>query len=90
MKIRQWDIWKAKPPGFERDHWFVVLSGQERLDSSRAGQINALACFTLRGELLPTDVRLNAADGFAAPTTCQCDLVWFLNKSMLHSKLGEV
>jgi hypothetical protein len=40
MKIRQWEIWKARPAGFERDHRFVIVSGQERLDSPRHHQIN--------------------------------------------------
>jgi hypothetical protein len=35
MKISQWEIWKTRPEGFASDHWFVVLSGQERLDSVR-------------------------------------------------------
>ena len=45
MKIRQWEIWKSRPPGFERDHWFVIVSGQERLDNPQHRQINGLACF---------------------------------------------
>lgn len=90
MKIRQWDIWKARPAGFSSDHWFVVVSGQERLDSPRFHQINGLACFTLRGDPLSTDVRLNSADGFSAPTVCQCDLLWFLDKRKLISLLGAV
>ena len=90
MKIRQWEIWKARPQGFETDHWFVLISGQERLDSPRHHQVNGLACYTLRGEPIATDVRLNSADGFTAATTCQCDLLWFLDKRKLHSTLGMV
>lgn len=90
MKIRQWEIWKARPPGFEKDHWFVIVSGQERLDSPRHNQVNGLACFTLRGNVLKTDVRLNGADGFQTPTVCQCDLLYFLDKTTLHDPLGPV
>jgi len=90
MKIRQWEIWKTKPEGFASEHWFVVISGQERLDSQRHHQINGLACFTLRGNPLLSDVRLNGADGFPAPTVCQCDLVYFLDKSKLSGRLGIV
>ena len=90
MKIRQWEIWKGRPEGFVTDHWFVVISGQERLDSPRFFQVNGLACFTLRGQPMPTDVRLNAADGFPAATVCQCDLAYFLDKRKLHSPLGAV
>ena len=90
MKIRQWEIWKGRPPGFEKGHWFVIVSGQERLDNPQHRQINGLACFTLRGEAGKTDVRLNSADGFEAPTACQCDLLFFLDKSRLQSPLGAV
>src|SRR5437763_1464752 len=89
MKFRQWEVWKARPQGFEKDHWFVIVSGQERLDSNRT-YVNALACFTLRGDPGKTDVRLNGADGFDAPTVCQCDLMYFLEKRELHSGLGSV
>jgi mRNA-degrading endonuclease toxin of MazEF toxin-antitoxin module len=90
MKPRQWDIWKCKPPGFEREHWFVIISGQERCDASRMQLVNGLACFTLRGSQGPLEVRLNGADGFDLPTVCQCDFIYPLPKSMLHSPLGQV
>jgi hypothetical protein len=88
MKVRQWEIWKCKPEGFERDHWFIILSGQERLDSRT--EINGLACFTLRGTPRKTDVPLNGADGFNAPTVCQCDFIFPLRMASLHSGLGSV
>jgi hypothetical protein len=90
MKIRQWEIWKAKPEGFERDHWSVVISGQERLDAPRFNQVNGLVCYSLRGQPASTDVLLNAADGFQAATVRQCDLVFLLDKSKLHSQIGTV
>ncbi len=90
MTIRQWEIWKARPISIEKEHWFVILAGTERLESSRHVQINGLACFTLRGTARSTDVRLNAADGFEAATVCQCDLIYFLQKGQLHSRLGIV
>jgi hypothetical protein len=90
MKYRQWEIWKARPEGFASDHWFVLVSGQERLDSPRHHQVNGLACFTLRGLLAISDVRLNSADGFTSPTACQCDLLYFLDKRKLHSSQGLV
>ncbi len=90
MKLRQWEIWKAKVEGIAVDHWFILISGQERLDSSHYHQINGLMCSSFRGEPSSIDVRLNAADGFAAPTVCQCDLVWLLDKRKLHAHLGTV
>ena len=88
--IRQWEIWKARPIGMGKDHWFVILSGEDRLRSSNHSQVNGLACFTLRGPLSSTDVQLNSADGFEAPTACQCDLLYFIDKSKLHSRVGQV
>jgi hypothetical protein len=90
MKIRQWEIWKARPAGFESDHWFVVVSGQERCDEPRQLLVNGLACWTLRGEVRKSEVRLNGADGFAVSTVCQCDFIFGIEKSRLHSPLGMV
>lgn len=86
--MKQWEIWKGKPPGFEREHWFVILSANERITARN--QLNGLACFSLRGNPSPVDVRLNGTDGFDAATVCQCDLVYFLDKAKLHSPLGPV
>jgi hypothetical protein len=90
MKVRQWEVWKCRPEGFERDHWFVVVSNQERCDSERLLLVNGLACFTLRGDPRGTEVRLNGADGFDSPTVCQCDFLYPLPKAKLHSRLRSV
>src|SRR5438105_4632188 len=90
MKLRQWEVWKTRPPGFQTDHWFVLISGQERCDEPRQLRVNGLACFTLRGRLNLVEVQLNSADGFPAPTACQCDFVYSLEKTKLHSGQGFV
>jgi hypothetical protein len=90
MIVRPWEIWKARPHGVAQDHWFVILAGEERLQSPTHNQINGLACYTLRGSIRSTDVVLNSADGFQARTVCQCDLIYLLEKKMLHSCLGLV
>ena len=90
MSLRQWQIWKCRPPGFERDHWFVLLSGQERLEHPHGRQVNGLACYKLQGDPKKLDVRLNGADGFDGPTVCQCDFIFALDKTKLHSSLGAV
>ena len=90
MRIHQWEVWKTRPPGFEADHWFVIISGQERCDEPRQLMVNGLACFTPRGGLRRSEVQLNGADGFSAPTACQCDYVYCLEKSKLHSGQGLV
>jgi hypothetical protein len=88
--MRQWELWKARPPGFQTDQWFVIVSGQERCDEPRQLMVNGLACFTLRGQLRKTEVQLNGADGLSAPAACQCDYLYPLEKSRLHSNLGPV
>ena len=43
-----------------------------------------------RGSLRKSDVQLNRADGFSAPTPCQCDYVYCLERAKLHSGQGQV
>ncbi len=88
--MRQWEIWKGRPDGVSRDHCFVLVSNQERLSSERRLTCNGLICFTLRGSPLTTEVRLNSADGFEHETVCDCDVMYLLAKSNLHSRIGMV
>ena len=88
--MRQWEIWKGKPEGFEKEHWFVITSGAERCDDPRSTIVNGLACFTLRGPPTIRDVVLDAADGFEQATACVCDFFFALKKSTVHSSLGSV
>ena len=90
MTLRQFEIWKCKPAGFEKAHWFVIVSGNERCAAERQTMVNGLACFTLRGEAAKTDVRLNGADGFDTPTVWPCDFLYSLPKSSLHDRIGVV
>ena len=90
MKLRQWEIWKALPAGFGKPHWFVLLSNQERLDSQRHHAVNGLCCYTMRGQLEPADVQLDAADGLDTASACQCDFIWVLEKGKLSHGRGMV
>ncbi len=90
LELRQWKVVKGRPPGFEREHWFVIISSDERCRESRLHQVNALACFTLRGTPTPRDVVLDQADGLEMPTVCACDFLFILNKAGLHSPAGTV
>jgi hypothetical protein len=67
-----------------------VISPQERCDEPRQIAVNGLACFTLRGAVWRSGVLLDSADGFAAPAVCQCDFIYGLLKSKLHSGGGMV
>ena len=90
MRIRQFEVWKCQPPSFERAHWFVIVSGAELCATERRLMVNGLVCFSLRGEMSKTDVRLNGADGFDAATICQCDFVYALPKARLSEGRGTV
>lgn len=90
MTPRQFEIWKCKPEGFGKAHWFVIISGNERCAEPRQVAVNGLACYTLRGPAGKLDVLLNSADGFTASTACQCDYFFPLPKSGLHDKMGAV
>jgi hypothetical protein len=88
--MNQFEIWRAKPEGFPRAHYFVIISGQERCEDARTQQYNALACFTLRGNPTKLDVVLNGADGLDCRTACQCDFLYVLPKASLLERKGSV
>ena len=90
MNPRQFEVWKCKPAGFEKAHWFVIISGTERAQDSHELLVNGLACWSLQGDASKIEVRLNSADGFRKPTVCQCDYFFPLPKSGLHDKIGLV
>jgi hypothetical protein len=90
MNVRQFEVWKAKPEGFQNDHWFIIISNTERGQSPQVTRVNGLACFTLRGHAKLADVLLDSSDGFASPTVCACDYLHGLDKAKLHSPLGAV
>ncbi len=90
MNIRQWEVWKSRPVGFERDHWFVIISGQERCHEPKQIAVDGLACFSYRGSQRKSEVKLNSADGFPQPTLCQCVFIYSLAKSGLHDCVGSV
>jgi mRNA-degrading endonuclease toxin of MazEF toxin-antitoxin module len=90
MNPRPFEVWKTRPPGFETDHWFVIVSPPEVCSSDREFAVNGLACFTLRGEAQKVDVRLNGADGFDRPTVCACDHFYHLDKRRLSDSRGPV
>ncbi len=90
MSFHQWEVWKCRPPGFERDHWFVLISPNELCAEPRELLVNGLACYTLRGNPDKVEVRLNAADGFSTATVCDCDFLFALQKRGLHDNLGMV
>ena len=86
--MTQWEIWKGTPAGMEREHWLVLISSPARI--ARSERINGLVCFTLRGQLLPTDVYLDEAEGFDGPTAVPCDVMFLLFKSHLKDRIGYV
>jgi hypothetical protein len=88
--MRQWEILKGQPPGFKAPHWFVILSAAERCQEPKLHQVNALACFTLRGQPASRDVVLDTADGLEAPTAVPCDFVFVLDKAGLKDSRGLV
>jgi hypothetical protein len=88
--MNQFEIWRAKPDGFPRAHYFVIISGQERCADVRTQQYNALGCFTLHGKPNKLDVVLNGSDGLDCPTACQCDFLYVLPKTALLEQKGVV
>ena len=87
--MTQFEIWKGRPEGVSKDHWFVLISTPRKI-ASNAAWINGLICYTLRGDPKDEDVRLDYADGFAAATVVPCDFMWALAKGRLSDRIGLV
>ena len=90
MILRQFEIWKCKPEGFQKAHWFVVISGMERCAEQKQVSINGLICFTLRGSAQKVDVILDSAEGFDSATVCQCDYFMCCPSPGFSTKLGPL
>ena len=73
---------------FRADHWFIVVSSQERCDTEKLKLVNGVACFTLRGGISEKEIRLNGADGCA--NSLPVRFFYPLPKTKLHSPLGSV
>ena len=52
--------------------------------------VNGLACFSLRGEPQPTGSASEWRERIRFAQVCQCDFVYPLPNSKLHSALGSI
>jgi hypothetical protein len=87
--MKQFEIWKFKPPGFGLAHYFVVLSSQERCSDTKALTINALLITTLHGDPKPVQVVLDQTDGLDHRSVCQCDLIYTIQKSSVWDSAAK-
>lgn len=92
--MKQWEIWKAKNPRLEKDHWYVIISPPTVIDSTDPllSELNALMCRSLRsGEKpKPQHVVLNGADGFEHLSVCQCHYQFSIPRTAFFDKIGTV
>jgi hypothetical protein len=86
--VNAWEIWTFDP-GYG-DHPAVVISAQDRV--ARKPLVEILLCSTQRAPRPSTagEVILDSADGLDWETFCKCDLVYAVERGLLHSPRGEV
>ena len=86
--MNAWEIWTFDP-GFG-DHPAVVVSAQDR--AARKPLVEIILCSTLRASRAPNagEVVLDSADGLNWETLCKCDLIYSVDRDLLHTRRGLV
>lgn len=82
------EIWTFDP-GYG-DHPAVVVSAQDRV--ARKPLVEILLCSSQRASRAPNagEVMLDSSDGLNWETLCKCDLIYAVDKDLLHTRRGVV
>lgn len=86
--MNAWEIWTFDP-GYG-DHPVVVVSAQDR--AARKPLVEIILCSSQRTARPPTagEVLLDSADGLNWETLCKCDLIYSVERDLLHTRRGLV
>ena len=86
--MNAWEIWTFDP-GYG-DHPAVIVSAQARAE--RKPLVEILLCSSQRAARAPNagEVLLDSADGLNWETLCKCDLIYAVERDLLHTPRGLV
>lgn len=86
--MNAWEIWTFDP-GYG-DHPAVVVSAPDR--AARKPLVEVILCASQRAARAPNpgEVLLDSADGLSWGTLCKCDLIYAVDKNLLHTRRGLV
>ena len=86
--MNAWEIWTFDP-GFG-DHPAVIVSAQDR--GARKPLVEILLCSSQWAARAPNagEVVLDSADGLNWETLCKCDLIYSVDRDLLHTRRGLV
>jgi mRNA-degrading endonuclease toxin of MazEF toxin-antitoxin module len=86
--VTAWEIWTFDP-GYG-DHPAVVVSAQDR--ATRKPLVEIILCSSQRASRIPNagEVLLDSADGLNWETLCKCDLIYAVERTLLHTRRGLV
>lgn len=86
--MNAWEIWTFDP-GYG-DHPAVVISAPDRVAGKPLVEI--ILCSSQRASRAPNsgEVLLDSADGLNWETLCKCDLIYAVDKDLLHTRRGRV
>jgi len=86
--VNAWEIWTFDPG--HGDHPAVIISEQQRV--ARKPLVELLLCSSQRAGRAPNpgEVLLDSADGLNWETLCRCDLIYAVEKTLLHTRRGVV
>src|SRR5262249_9546772 len=86
--VNAWEIWTFDP-GFG-DHPAVIISAQNRTE--RKPLLEIVLCSSHRATRAPNagEVVLDSSDGLDWETLCKCDLIFSVERELLHTPRGLV
>ena len=86
--MNAWEIWTFDP-GYG-NHPAIIVSAQERV--ARKPLVEILLCSSQRASRAPTtaEVLLDSADGLNWESICKCDLIYAVERDLLHTRRGLV
>ena len=86
--MNAWEIWTFDP-GYG-DHPAVIVSAQDRAE--RKPLVEIMLCSSQRAGRPPNggEVLLDSADGLNWETLCKCDLIYAVERELLHTRRGLV
>src|SRR5207253_2032646 len=86
--VNAWEIWTFDP-GFG-NHPAIIVSAQDR--AARKPLVEIVLCSSQCASRAPNaaEVVLDSADGLNWETLCKCDLIYAVDRDLLHTQCGTV
>lgn len=90
LGLRQWDLVWVKFKDTDRDHHPAVVVSTDEVLVSRYPLVNVLYGTSKAGDLRPTQVFLNGADGLDHATHLECAVIHSVERARIAKRMGPI